>query len=101
MAVKLAKTYIAAESECWTCWDERLSEPNAIQWLKYEDLECVHSLILAQTKVEILAKGFSISFSRWAAACGDLELFQWAHGQGCPWDATTCAVAARMGRIKI
>jgi hypothetical protein len=29
-----------------------------------------------------------------AARAGHLELLQWAHANGCPWDESTCAMAA-------
>ncbi len=34
-------------------------------------------------------------FSHKAARGGHLEVLKWARSQGCPWDASTCAYAAR------
>ena len=35
------------------------------------------------------------------AAGGHLETLQWLKTQMCPWNATTCAVAARYGHIEV
>jgi len=30
-----------------------------------------------------------------------LEVLQWAHQQGCPWNESTCAGAARNGHLEV
>jgi hypothetical protein len=34
-----------------------------------------------------------------AAKRGDLELLQWARSNGCPWDEETCALVAEYGHF--
>ena len=36
-----------------------------------------------------------------AAEGGHLEVLQWAHQNGCPWDEQTCAEAARGGHLEV
>ncbi|KAG5191947.1 hypothetical protein JKP88DRAFT_274937 [Tribonema minus] len=36
-----------------------------------------------------------------AAEAGDLEVLQWAHANGCPWDQETCSGAASEGHLEI
>ena len=36
---------------------------------------------------------------REAAIEGNLQLLQWAHEQGCPWNATICKLAAQGGHL--
>jgi len=36
-----------------------------------------------------------------AARGGHLEVVQWAHANGCPWDEQTCARAAGGGRLAV
>ena len=37
----------------------------------------------------------------YAAACGHLEVLQWARANGCPWDEKTCSSAARGGHLEV
>lgn len=37
----------------------------------------------------------------WAAAMGYLDVVQWAHGLGCPWDESTCSSAAEGGHLHV
>ena len=37
----------------------------------------------------------------YAAMEGHLEVLQWAHANGCPWDAGTCMFAAKGGHLKV
>jgi len=32
---------------------------------------------------------------------GHLEMMQWLYNHGCPWDALTCAYAARSGHLRV
>ena len=36
-----------------------------------------------------------------AAAKGQLEVLQWLHANGCPWNADTCAWAAKGGHLEV
>src|SRR5690242_9953560 len=36
-----------------------------------------------------------------AAAGGHLEVLQWARANGCPWNGRTCAQAAHSGHLKV
>jgi hypothetical protein len=36
-----------------------------------------------------------------AARGGHLEVLQWAHANGCPWNEMTCAAAARGGHLEM
>ena len=36
-----------------------------------------------------------------AAMGGNLEVLQWAHGNGCPWDEQTCYWAATGGHLDV
>ena len=36
-----------------------------------------------------------------AAGGGHLEVLQWAHANGCPWDSETCSEAARGGHLEV
>ena len=37
----------------------------------------------------------------YAGKGGQLEMLQWARGNGCPWDKWTCAWAAKGGHFKM
>ena len=36
-----------------------------------------------------------------AAMSGNLELIQWLHGEGCPWDRWTCFNAVDEGHVEM
>ncbi|ATE82231.1 Ankyrin repeat domain containing protein [Pandoravirus salinus] len=40
-------------------------------------------------------------FIGWAAGADNLIVVEWARAQGCPWDAETCAEAARGGHLHV
>ena len=40
-------------------------------------------------------------FEAWSATLGHLDVLQWAHESGCPWDETTCSGAARRGHLEV
>lgn len=44
---------------------------------------------------------FHVDTCKFAARNGDLNVLQWAHRNGCLWDARTCASAARNGHLEI
>ena len=37
----------------------------------------------------------------YAAEGGHLEVLQWAHQNGCPWDEGTCKAAAKKGHLEV
>lgn len=38
---------------------------------------------------------------KYAAFNGHLEILQWLHDNGCPWNVNTCAYAALSGRLEL
>ncbi|KAK3243983.1 hypothetical protein CYMTET_46390 [Cymbomonas tetramitiformis] len=44
---------------------------------------------------------WNASTSRNAAYCGHLEVLQWVREHGCPWDASTCRNAAAGGHLEV
>ena len=66
---------------------------------------CLYAGKGGQLEVLQWARGNGCPWDKWtcafAAHGGQLEVLQWARANSCPWDANTCAFAAKGGHLQV